>query len=211
MGPNVFGKAITDSTLQTMPEYRGKEITASKRSHVALKLVNADNKLVNARTFLKNLKGRYGNGVSTLCLIYNATGGTMENAGNINWFGQMFRESPYPDKIENGQWVAFLHVHDYEAAAGSIAATVYRGRNASGTVCEWMLSWYNSWDDHRVYTEIQEDGHFAQNHWTYIYNLLKNHQGPNCTDTKLGCMSSVTGTGDGTSLMFEGVMKLVNA
>ena len=146
----MFGKAITNSTLQAMPEYIGKEITATNRSHVALKLINADNKLVNARTFLKNLKWRYGNGVSTLCLIYNATGCTMEHAGNINWFGQMVGESPYPDKIENGQWVAFLHVHDYEAAAGSIAATVYRGKNANGTVCEWMLSWYNSWDDHRV-------------------------------------------------------------
>ena len=147
----MFGKAITDSSLQAMPEYIGKKLTATDRSSSALKMIDADDKLVNAQTFLDSLKSRHDNSISTQCLIYNATGGTLEHANCINWFGHMVGESPYPKKIENGQWVAFLHAHDYRSAsAGSIAATVYSGKNASGNVCEWMLSWKISEDNNRV-------------------------------------------------------------
>ena len=52
MASNVFGTPITDATLQAMPDYIGKEITATDRAHVALNMKNAENKDVNARSFV---------------------------------------------------------------------------------------------------------------------------------------------------------------
>ncbi|KAF3447801.1 hypothetical protein FNV43_RR08506 [Rhamnella rubrinervis] len=209
---NVFGKPIIDLTSQEMAEYTGKEITATDRSRVAMKMIEAHNKEADALTFVKNLKSTYGNGVTTLCLIYNATGGTLKHVCDKNWFGHI-GDALCPYKIENGQWGAFLHVHDTGAATGSIAATVYRGKNANGTVCEWMLSWYNPWgkwwDRNRVYTEIREKGHFAQVHWKPISNILE-EQGPNHSITWNECVSSLI-IEDGTSPIFKAVMKLVDA
>lgn len=105
-------------------------------------MIDADGKEFNAETFLRNLKSRFGYGVSTLCLIYNATGGTLKHVCNKNWEGHI-GESPYPSKIENGQWGAFLHVHDAGASTGSVAATVYRSESADGAV--WVMAWYNTW------------------------------------------------------------------
>ena len=105
---NVFGKPITDSTLQEMPEYTGKETTATDRSRVAMKMIEADNKEADALTFVKNLKSTYGYGVTTLCLIYNATGGSLKHVCDKNWFGHI-GDALYPYKIKNGQWGAFLH------------------------------------------------------------------------------------------------------
>ena len=153
MASNVFGNPVTDATLQAMPDYIGKEITATDRAHVALNMKNAENKAENARAFVENLKKRYGNGVSTLCLIYNATGGNLIFAGHRDWWGRI-GESPYPNRLENGQWGAYLHVKTSGAATGSIAACVYRGENANGIARDWMLAWYNPWgrvfDNNRV-------------------------------------------------------------
>ncbi|KAF3449401.1 hypothetical protein FNV43_RR10134 [Rhamnella rubrinervis] len=212
MASNVFGNPITDDTLKAMPEYIGKVITATDRAHVALKMKNAENKDVNARTFVENLKSRYGNGVSTLCLIYNATGGTLRFVGSHNWYGRI-GESPYPNQIANGQWGAYLHVKTAVVASGSVAACVYRGENASGTGRDWMLAWYNPWNrlfnNNRVYTEIRAARHYETDHWNYIYNILKNN-GLSYSDTWGGCESSVS-SGSSTSPIFEGVMTLVGA
>lgn len=127
-----------------MPGYTGKEITATDRFRAAMKMIDSDGKEFNAEKFVRDLKSTYGYGVSTLCLIYNATGGTLTHVCNKNWEGHI-GESPCPSKIENGQWGLFLHVHDTGSGTGSVAATVYRGENADGAVCEWVLAWYNTW------------------------------------------------------------------
>ncbi|XP_060674519.1 23 kDa jasmonate-induced protein-like [Ziziphus jujuba] len=209
MGSNVFGNPITTATLEAMPEYIGKVITRTDRAHVALNMKNAEGKDVNARKFVENLKERYGNGVSTLCLIYNATGDTLKHVGYHDWRGHI-GESPYPNEIANGQWGAYLHVKTSGAATGSIAATVYRGKNEAGKDCDWMLSWYNPWSGkNRVYTEIREGHHYEEDHWDYIYNILSNKE-LSYTETWNGCISTVT-TGVSTSPIFEGIMKLVGA
>ncbi|XP_060674531.1 23 kDa jasmonate-induced protein-like [Ziziphus jujuba] len=212
MGSNVFGNPITTKTLEQMPEYIGKKITRTDRAHVAMNMKNAEGKDVKAREFVEDLKEKWGNGVSTLCVIYNATGDTIRHVGSNDWYGHI-GDSPYPSEIANGQWGAFLHVKTSGASSGSVAATVYRGLNEAGQVCDWMLSWYNPWsrlfDDNQAYTEIREGHHYEEDHWDYIYNILKN-KGLSYTDNWNGCISSVS-TGSSTSPIFEGVMKLVGA
>lgn len=145
MASNVFGNPITDSTLEGMPQYAGKTITRTDRASAALNMKNAGNKDTNARTFVENLKKQWGDGVSTLCLVYNATGDTVKFAANHDWYGHI-GPSPFPVEIQNGQWGGYLHVKISGEATGSSAAVVYRGKNEAGVECDWMLSWSNPWN-----------------------------------------------------------------
>uniref|UniRef100_A0A803LL03 Uncharacterized protein n=1 Tax=Chenopodium quinoa TaxID=63459 RepID=A0A803LL03_CHEQI len=96
MGSNVFGIPITSATLRAMPEYQGKNsITQQDRAKVALEKVNAEGKAVDARNSVEKLQGRFGDGVvSTMCLIYNATGETMTYVIARDWKGRVC-ESAY--------------------------------------------------------------------------------------------------------------------
>ncbi|KAH7534003.1 hypothetical protein FEM48_Zijuj04G0191600 [Ziziphus jujuba var. spinosa] len=138
MAGNVFGNPITDDDVKILyPEVT--DITPKLRADVAFRNISTNGRDQNAKNFVKNLKQRYGNGISALCMIFNATGGTLTYSGNKDWHGHVY-ESPYPAKIQNGQWGAFLHVHP-SWFAGSEAAVIYRGYNNDGTLCDWMLSW----------------------------------------------------------------------
>ncbi|KAK1271557.1 hypothetical protein QJS04_geneDACA013022 [Acorus gramineus] len=212
MAYNVFGNPITNSTLEGMPEYNGKTITRKDRAHVALNMKNAADKDVNARQYVENLKARWGTGVSTLCLLYNATGDTVTFVTSHDWHGHI-GPAPYPTEMANGQWGGFLHVKTSGAATGSSAAVVYHGMNGAGNGCDWMASWSNPWDRNRynnsAYTEIREAGHFDKTVWGVVSNKL-NSSGLQHTDKWNGCLSTVT-TGSDTSPIFEGIFTLEGA
>ncbi|BFG21422.1 hypothetical protein CerSpe_076960 [Prunus speciosa] len=59
---------------------------------------NVGDKDLNAITFVENLKQQHGDGISTRCLIYNATGETLTYAISKDWCGQI-GPSPYPALI----------------------------------------------------------------------------------------------------------------
>ncbi|GLT40923.1 hypothetical protein SLA2020_150190 [Shorea laevis] len=123
MACNVFGNLITDETLKELPEYIGKKVTKRDRAKVAMQMKNAENKDVNARQYVEKLKREWGVGVSTLCLVYNATGDTIMLVGSNDWLGHL-GPAPYPSEIGNGQWGGFLHVKRSGTASGSVAAVV---------------------------------------------------------------------------------------
>ncbi|KAM1717006.1 hypothetical protein ACFX11_024899 [Malus domestica] len=156
MADNVFGEPITNATLEGMREYadRRGQIERIDRARVAMNMKNVAGKDVKARTRVEKLKAESGAGIATLCLVYNATGSTLEYVGQKDWIGLMGK-SPYPPLIANGQWAAFLHVRDPKIQWGSSAAVVYRGKNAGGINCDWVLSWANpkdrvTWDNRRI-------------------------------------------------------------
>ncbi|KDQ07797.1 hypothetical protein BOTBODRAFT_192159 [Botryobasidium botryosum FD-172 SS1] len=74
---------------------------------------------------LKKLKEDYGNGVSTLVRVYNASGDRITLQDEHSWRGS-FYGGPPESFIENGQWGVFLHVKPTGAAVGSAGAVVYR-------------------------------------------------------------------------------------
>ncbi|KAK1271251.1 hypothetical protein QJS04_geneDACA007429 [Acorus gramineus] len=211
MAYNVSGNPITNSTLEGMPEYAGKTITRTDRAHVAMNMKNAANKDVNARQYVENLKKSWGTGVSTLCLLYNATGDTVTFVTSHDWHGHI-GPSPYPTEIANGQWGGFLHVKTSGTATGSSAGVVYHGKNEAGVRCDWMMAWSNPWDrnlfDNKAYTEIREADHFSR-FWGAVSNLLDS-SGLTHTDKWNGCLSTAT-TGSDTSPIFEGILTLENA
>ncbi|KAH7515055.1 hypothetical protein FEM48_Zijuj11G0155400 [Ziziphus jujuba var. spinosa] len=65
MASNVFGIPITNQTLEAMPKYQEKEITATDRAYEALIMKSADNKDVNARKLVESLKPKYSAVVCT--------------------------------------------------------------------------------------------------------------------------------------------------
>ncbi|KAA8536979.1 hypothetical protein F0562_029457 [Nyssa sinensis] len=211
MAYNVFGNPITNSTLEGMPEYASKAIRRIDRAHVALNMKNAEKKDVNAREYVENLKRRWGVGVSTLCLVYNATGDTVTFVTSYDWWGHI-GPAPFPQQIANGQWGAFLHVKTSGTATGSTAAVVNRGKNDAGDYFDWMLSWSNPWNrnawDNTAYTDIRGAKQFV-GIWDTVKAQLFN-SGLHHSVTWKGCSSTVT-TGSFTSPIFEGIMTLENA
>ena len=146
MAYNVFGVPITDSTLMGMPEYSEKNgITRRDRASVALAMKDAADKNVDSLQYVENLKRQWGSGVSTLCLIYNATGDTLNYVASHDYCGHI-GPAMYPQEIANGQWGAFLHVKYNGEAAGSTATVVYRGKNEAEQECDWLLGWSNPWN-----------------------------------------------------------------
>ncbi|KAI5001298.1 hypothetical protein ZWY2020_025948 [Hordeum vulgare] len=130
---------LTQTVIAT-GEYK-EPITQKDVADYAMKMINAGGKDVNAQKFVDNLKERYGNGIAVKCLLYNATGATLNFAKYNDWHGHIY-DTPYPSDIQNGQWGAFLHVHPSGAAAGSAGAVVYRSKiPSSSSSCDWLFSW----------------------------------------------------------------------
>ncbi|WOG95424.1 hypothetical protein DCAR_0414743 [Daucus carota subsp. sativus] len=204
---NPFGVPITDKTLQEMSEYRDKEITQEDRAREAMRLIHAEDKNLNALQHALNLKARYGTGVSTLCLVYNGTGDTLQQVQQIDWYGYIYNEQP-PRSFENGQWLAFLHAHPTAQSRGCEAARVYRGKNVKGEVRDYMIAWSTPWGpsyQNSAYTEVRGEDHFPK-FWSYIRGLLANAEKITTDETDKNCTSAV-GIGGVTSPEFIAILK----
>lgn len=206
MANNVFGDPVDDDLVKTIPPYdkEGYVITRKDRAHVALNMKNADDRNTNAYNTVKAWKAEYGDGVSTLCLVFNATGDPVTLVGDpVNWEGMLW-EIPVPHEIANGQWGAFLHVKPHWPnwhLDGSAGGIVYRGLNNAGVVNDFMCSWYNPWEgDNHAYTMIREKDHFVgSEEWNQLKALTKK-SGLNGSDEWNGCVANVTIGSDTTSL-----------
>uniref|UniRef100_A0A803NF18 23 kDa jasmonate-induced protein-like n=1 Tax=Chenopodium quinoa TaxID=63459 RepID=A0A803NF18_CHEQI len=174
MGSAVFGSPVTMAMLREMPEYKGSNSIGQKDlAKVALEKVNAEGKAANARNFVEKLQSRFGaDYVSTMCLVYNATGDNMTYVVTHDWHGRLC-ESAYPVIIANGQWGAFLHGQYYgnddrESRAGIVySALNNQGKNDIGS---WVLI-----VQPKVYVEIREAGHYDLENtgaWYALNNLL---------------------------------------
>ncbi|CAN6573788.1 unnamed protein product [Malus baccata var. baccata] len=209
MADNVFGNAINNETLSTMPEYQK---TRLNRARMALSMKDVGEKSLNARTYVEKLKEQSGNGVATLCLVYNATGDTIRYAYKKDWFGEIWRTCQYPPQIANGQWGAFLHVKIAGDPSGSNAAVVYRGLNNVSDDCDWLLSWSNPWNtiryDNTVYTEVRKAGGF-DTAWDEIYREFTTVRAKQKHKSN-GCVS-IMETGKDTSPIVKAILTLEHA
>ena len=141
---NPFGQVVDDDKLDEMPRYVGEPKTQEDRAREAFNLRNEHDKNQLARRYVEDLKSDYGNGTTTLCLVYNATGETLYYSTSYDWYGFIGR-TPYPFQIGNGQWASFLHVKTTSAASGSEAAVVFSGKNQNGSPRDFLLAWDTPW------------------------------------------------------------------
>ncbi|WOL16858.1 23 kDa jasmonate-induced protein-like [Canna indica] len=175
-----------------------------------LDLRNDGSKYQQALLHLKTMKARFGNGVSTLCLVYNATGGAIRFVAGHDWWGHVYGDSHYPREVANGQWGAFFHVKRTGTPDGSNAAVVYRGRNAAGEEVDYLLAWDNPWlywrYNNKAYAEIREAGYFDRIDWKLIERCMQRVQLQHRA-TGRGCAADARTTRD-TTATFEAILTL---
>jgi len=226
----VFGNAITNQTLSEIPMYQDKTITRLDRAREAYKMKNAEGKDSKARNFVEGLYNNWVNFIEKerkdasynqkrcfLVLIYNATGDTLSYVTNHS-FGGIIGRSPYPARIENGQWAGFLHVQDIDSTSGSHGSVVYRGMNNEGIKIDWLVGWKNPWVNGlgycRVYGEAREKGHYVSNIWSAVDYVMNNHDDIYCYDEPTngagsGAVIEVT-TGSHGAPVCEAILTLQN-
>ncbi|VVA29123.1 PREDICTED: 23 kDa jasmonate-induced [Prunus dulcis] len=212
MAYNVFGNPIQNSTLKGMPEYKLKAIQRNDRAKVALQMKNVGDKDLKALTFVENLKKQHGDGISTLCLIYNATGDTLTYSISKDWCGHI-GHFPYPTLIANGQWGAFLHVQKLGTPEGSVATVVYNGKNKDGEDRGRLLAWSNNRVAYKnkVFTESRTAEHYLDNvGWIPLIYDYVDKSGTYKSEKWGGCFSTIS-TGYGTSPIVEAIFMLDDA
>ncbi|XP_051209105.2 23 kDa jasmonate-induced protein [Lolium perenne] len=173
---NCFGEVVDDEKLNKMDKYMGRPKTRADRAQEAWNSMSEDGKDTNAIRYVEGLKAIYGDGQSTLCLVYNATGDTLRKEDNHDWYGYIGPSVPYPAVIGNGQWAAFHHVHRTGEPSGSVGAVVYRGRNKEGEFKDYLVAWstpWGPWYRNKAYCEIGAVGAF-KNLWGGLYNVVAN-------------------------------------
>lgn len=206
MGTNVFGEAVTQELLMAIPEFANR--ARKERADMAMQWKNRDGKYEESVRYVRQLKANWGNGVSTLCVLYNGTGETLSYVTSNNWFGYIY--AAYPPVIANGQWGAFFHVKRTAVASGSQAAVVYRGKSKDGQDTDWMVSWDNPWNkasfSNNVYGEINRAGYFDRIDWRTIANSMVG-VGLQHRSRWNGCVADLK-IENGTSPLFEAVLSL---
>ncbi|KAL9239913.1 hypothetical protein vseg_014185 [Gypsophila vaccaria] len=166
---NPFGELVNDEKLNGMSRYHGNPITQEDRAREAMR-VQTGVAYEEARKYVDGVKEFYGSGASTLCMIYNATGETLNYVDDHDWYGYVGR-TPYPAQIGNGQWVSFLHVHTTGGTSGSEAAIIYRGKQKDGYSRDFTLAWstpFGAWYKNKAYCEMREAEHSSS--WDDIYD-----------------------------------------
>ncbi|KAF3447776.1 hypothetical protein FNV43_RR08480 [Rhamnella rubrinervis] len=167
MAGNVFGNPVTDDIVRLI--YPGvNEITPKLRAKVAFQYINADGRDVNCKNFVHNLKQRYGSGISSLCMIFNATGRSLTYVGNKDWNGQIY-ESPYPSLLQNGQWGAFcIPARSIPRIGHNSVSRAYLAvvRLNVAHVMENNVGQFTRTGI--AYTEIRKAHHYEADHWAYI-------------------------------------------
>ncbi|CAD5172059.1 unnamed protein product [Musa acuminata subsp. malaccensis] len=203
---NVFGDPITDETLEGVTEYAKK--LRKLRVAMALDTQMKGNKYESALKYVREMKERWGTGVSTLCLVYNATGEPLTLHSTHDWWGHIYDQSPYPMRIGNGQWGAYLHVKRSGTPDGSNAAVVYRGKNDGGDDTDSLLFWDNPWNkasySNQAYAEINQAGYYDNIDWGVIAGKGSN-AGPQYRAAWKGCVSTVV-IESGTTAKFEATL-----
>ncbi|XP_057957976.1 23 kDa jasmonate-induced protein-like [Malania oleifera] len=203
MSSNVFGIPITDEYINGLPG-APDIITPAVRAQYAMNYINDGSKNVEAQTYVDNLKSQYGSGITCRVVFYNATGGNLTYVTAHDYHGHI-GAAPYPLKLQNGQWGAFLHVHG--TLVGCSGAAVYDGVNGDGDGRDWMMAWSIPLIGHNhSFTEVRASGHYTSDVWSIISKSMEN-AGLETEDTWGGC-SSKTIIGEGTSPAYSAIFTL---
>ena len=172
----IVGNSITAADVVADPRYshlKADEVSTKVLSSYTLEQQGSHQ--TDALKLVNTMKEEFGNGVSCLVCIYNASGRNLSLSGQReDWHGHMFRYPP-DTNIANGQWSVFLHVKTSGAATGSEACIIYNISDEGDDVfMGWSVPWNQSSWSNSVYTEVREAGHWpAQANFDYMQNLLE--------------------------------------
>jgi hypothetical protein len=177
----IIGSAITEDIVRQDPRYVNKKtITLSDISAYTL-----EQQSVNSTEALQKVnatKEEYGDGISALVRIYNASGEAVSWVATNDWHGHI-GQYPVDDTIENGQWSIFLYVHTGGVAVGACGAVVYRASQANHYQ-DIFLGWESPYSgSNSVYVESRETNHWPNvGSWSYMYNKIDDDAGSSSSD-----------------------------
>lgn len=144
---------------------------------------------------INSIKEEYGNGVSSLIRIYNASGRSLRfQQQGPNWSGHMWKY-PFDETIMNGQWSVVLHVHTSGAARGSVSCFVYNVESEGDDVFNgWSTPWDRNLYTNCVYTEVRGKDHWPYaGSWDHMYELVSDG-GERSTSTWNGQSAKIKST-----------------
>nr|XP_043639116.1 23 kDa jasmonate-induced protein-like [Erigeron canadensis] len=149
MASNVFGKPVRGGSR-------------SDRAYKALENTNLDGKRDQALQYVRSEQQKFeaqGGQLCTLAIFYNATGETLCYVEDDSKYGKIY--DSYPNRVENGQWGAFLHSKKASALTGSEGFVVYSGKFNDADSCKQLIAWDVPVDqvryDNHAYCDIYTD------------------------------------------------------
>ena len=148
-------------------QYPGKTtVTQADLAKAALEAQEANQQA--AMTLANSYKDEYGNGVSTLVMLYNATGAPLALRSSNDSSGHIGKY-PYDTTIENGQWSVFLHVHTSGSAAGSIAAVGYNVEDGN-TLPVALAAWNSPYSGSpTAFGDCWASDTYRDSSWDYVF------------------------------------------
>lgn len=190
----VFGKAITSAPgTQNTP----RDLSVEAMKHI-------DDFRQAARDEVANAKRQYGNGISTLVTIFNASGAELVYKGANNFSGHADRYQP-DMRIGNGQWSTYLHVHPAGEMRGSSAALVYNVGGRTSRIDYALFGWSVPYSGHNnSWCRVEDnDSEYAQTGWdTYQDRIEDGNGGQSSYAYRITCP-----LGQGSSPALEAVVE----
>ena len=144
----LIGAAIAGGTTLTATAIQAKESVLKYNSEVL--------------NDLNTMKDEYGDGISTLIAIENATGSDMDLVQNKSWKKSHVWKYPLPSRIGPGQTGVFLHVKPSGLVAPSIGALVYRFKGPDSNDYDTYLGWNTPYSGlNNIHNEVRRSGNWG--------------------------------------------------
>ncbi len=143
-----------------------KNVTQADLAKAALQAQESNQQA--AMTLVNSFKEDYGNGVSTLVMLYNATGAELALRSSDDSSGHIGKY-PYDLTIQNGQWSVFLHVHTSGTAGGSVGAVGYNVEDGN-TKPVAVVAWDNPYSGSpKAFGDCWGSDTYAKASWDFVY------------------------------------------
>lgn len=170
----LIGNEVNAAVLMQDPQYAHSEIDTLLLSKVAIQrqsLSNSNGVTLQEEAYqaLNAMKEEYGNGASTLVMIFNASGETLAFKKKWNYAGDTDKYA-MDSLIRNGQYSIFLHVSQHFFGS-SEAAVVYVGESGES----FLMAWDNPYRGlNSVHAMVGEEPNFWMNvRWEYVWQELQ--------------------------------------
>jgi len=165
----IVGTVIDDAYVKAQ-DPSIKIVTQGDRAYYALSGQSTYQK--DASDLVNAYKEEYGNGISTLIMIYNATGTTLTLRGSHDYSGHIYKY-PYDTTIENGEWSCVLHVHTSGWANGSIGEVGYNIGDGDHVPVGWC-GWNNPFNSSdTAVADVYQEATYHDASWETILTKME--------------------------------------
>jgi len=168
----IVGSEITEEVLASYPENKDKPITKLMLAKAATEQMGMpdgkDNQFTEAIKHVNGMKEEYGNGASTLLVIANQTGETLNHLADRSWSGDI-NKYPYDPVIKNGQISVVLHTKT-AMFRGSVGSIIYRSDPSQD---EFVLGFWTPYiGTNKSYINAGKLDEWNKKSWSDIYDKL---------------------------------------